>query len=549
MLLAPAPRKLQQSPGTTKTQTPPTISIEHATGHPQGYVLSISPQAIDIRADDSAGVFYAQQTLTQLRRQFPQEISCLKIEDWPDFPARGVMLDISRDKVPTMSTLFALVDQLAELKINQLQLYTEHTFAYREHEIAWKNASPMTAAEIRQLDAYCRQRFIELVPNQNSFGHLERWFERPEYRQLAEAPDGFVFPTGRRMKNGFSLNPLDPRSIAFVEQLYDELLPNFSSGLFNVGCDETFDIGLGHSKDEVNRRGRERVYLDFLLKIHRAVEKRGRKMMFWGDIILNRPELLNELPRDIIAMNWGYEADHPFETEARAFRDAQIPFYVCPGTSSWCSITGRSDNAIANLKNAAKQGLQYGAIGYLITDWGDYGHLQYLPISFLGFAAGAAYSWCYQTNHELPVADVLNEHIFRDSAKVMGQLMLELGNVHHAMKKPLANETALFWRLIDTGERKKLYENVTPEEYADARERIDRAIAPLTRARIARPDANLIRDEILNAAAMLKHACDLGQLRDTSHSQIVSEHRRLWSARNRPGGSDHSISVLQHTAD
>ena len=54
------------------------------------------------------------------------------------------MLDISRDKVPTMPTLFALVDRLAEWKINQLQLYIEHTFAYRGHEEVWRNADPMT---------------------------------------------------------------------------------------------------------------------------------------------------------------------------------------------------------------------------------------------------------------------------------------------------------------------------------------------------------------------------------------------------------------------
>src|SRR6185369_4793545 len=101
------------------------------------------------------------------------------------------MLDISRDKVPTMKTLYELVDLLASWKINQLQLYTEHTFAYRNHEDVWKKASPMTAEEIRDLDEYCAERFIDLVPNQNSFGHMERWFEHPEYLQLAEAPNGY----------------------------------------------------------------------------------------------------------------------------------------------------------------------------------------------------------------------------------------------------------------------------------------------------------------------------------------------------------------------
>src|SRR5688572_30407109 len=170
----------------------------------------------------------------------------------------------------------------------------------------------MTAEEIRQLDGYCRERLIELVPNQNSFGHLERWLKHKRYEPLAEKPDGFTFPWGTRSESGFSLNPLDPRSLALVEELFDELLANFSSRMLNVGCDETVDIGMGKSKAEVERRGKERVYLDFVLKVYDAVKRRGRTMQFWGDIILHKPELIPDLPKDLIALNWGYEANHPF---------------------------------------------------------------------------------------------------------------------------------------------------------------------------------------------------------------------------------------------
>src|SRR5690606_11763612 len=116
-------------------------------------------------------VFYGAVTLIQLLEQAGASLPCLRISDRPDFVDRGVMLDVSRDKVPTMETLYRLVDRLASWKINQLQLYTEHTFAYRHHPEVWAKASPLTGEEILRLDAYCRERFIELVPNQNSFGH------------------------------------------------------------------------------------------------------------------------------------------------------------------------------------------------------------------------------------------------------------------------------------------------------------------------------------------------------------------------------------------
>src|SRR5207247_7784411 len=140
--------------------------------------------------------------------------------------------------------------------------------------------------------------------------------------------------------------------------------------------------------------------------------------------------LIGELPRDVIALDWGYDADHPFEAETKALGDAGLPFYVCPGTSSWLSITGRTDNAITNLRTAAACGLTKGAIGYLNTDWGDLGHLQYLPFSYLGFAAGAAYSWCLQSNHGLSLDPLLSLHVFRDDANVMGRIAMGLGNVY-----------------------------------------------------------------------------------------------------------------------
>ncbi len=523
------------------------IAIDRAKHDRDQYTLDVRPDGIAIIATNPAMAFYAAQTLAQLFRQFPSQIPCLHIEDWPDFAARGVMLDISRDKVPTMATLYALVDLFASLKINQIQLYTEHTFAYRNHPEVWAEASPMTGEEILALDAYCRQRFIELVPNQNSFGHMERWLKLPQYEALAETPDGFSFPWGLKHDGGFTLDPGNPQSLRLVESLYDELLPHFSSRLLNVGCDETFDLGLGRSKAETEKRGKERVYLDFLLKIGRAVQERGRQMMFWGDIILHKPELIPELPKDWIALNWGYDIGHPFDRETRAFRDAGVPFYVCPGTSSWLSIAGRTDNCIANLQDAAEQGLKNGAIGYLNTDWGDVGHLQYLPASYTGFAGGAAFSWSLASNRVAPIADAMSLHVYRDPTGTMGRLMYDFGNIYQCVKSKQFNSAALFWSFIGGEERKKHYEMITREEADESESKLEEIENRLNRARMDRPDADILVREIRNAIAMFRHGCKRARWRINPSSQnvkematslraIIGQHEQLWLARNRVGG-------------
>ncbi|NJO83227.1 MAG: family 20 glycosylhydrolase, partial [Blastochloris sp.] len=178
-------------------------------GDPQGYSLEINPGGIYISSVSAAGVFYGVCTLIQLIEQYGASLPCLEITDTPDFPARGVMLDISRDKVPTMDTLYRLIDMFAGFKINQLQLYTEHTFAYRAHRVVWEDASPITPEEILLLDAYCRERFIELVPNQNSFGHMHHWFEHPQYLPMAETQTSVL----KWHAHPFTIAPLDPNAI------------------------------------------------------------------------------------------------------------------------------------------------------------------------------------------------------------------------------------------------------------------------------------------------------------------------------------------------
>ena len=396
--------------------------------HPQGYHLVISPTSIRINAVDQSGLFYGIQTLRQIIEQtINNQVPCLDIIDYPDFPVRGVMLDISRDKVYRMETLFMLIDELASWKINQLQLYTEHTFAYYGHETVWADSSPMTSEEILELDRFCEQRFIEFVPNQNSFGHMSRWLKHPAYAHLAETTQPVETPWGGFQVEPYSLAPVNPESIAFISGLYDQLLPNFSSKMVNVGCDETFDIGAGKSRQAVEENGKGRVYLDYLLALHWEITRRGRQMQFWGDMILEHPDLVPQLPKDVIALDWGYEADHPFKKETRTFLEAGVPYYVCPGTSSWNSIGGRFDNMLENCRSAAQWGLKNGADGYLVTDWGDNGHWQQLPICYPGFATAAAYAWCFNTNHDKEISPPLNKIIFKDQADEIGEAVRPRG--------------------------------------------------------------------------------------------------------------------------
>lgn len=521
-----------------------------AVTHPQGYELTVTPQLIRIAAASPAGAAYGLATLRQLcsRRQVP----CAAIADAPDFERRGVMLDISRGKVPTMETLYAYVDMLADLKLNEFQLYTEHTFAYRKHRQVWQNWSPMTGEQILALDRYCRERFIDLVPNQNSFGHMYDWLIHEPYHHLAETLDGWT-AWNNRFDGPFSLCPLEPAVVPFLAELYDELLPHFSSPYFNVGCDETFDVGQGRSKEAVEQLGEHRVYLDLLLKIYQQVKARGKTMQFWGDIIIKAPEYIAELPKDIIALEWGYEADHPFDSHCEAFAKAGVPFYVCPGTSTWNSLAGRTDNAFGNMLNAAENGLKHGAKGFLNTIWGDRGHQDYQPISYLPIAFGAGVSWSLAESRTADVPTYVSEAIFADRSGTIGQLLYDLGNVYQAVGVKSFNGTHMGFMIHQPVKSDRSLKDLTPAGMENAASEIRRLAATFGELELGCADGALVLRELANCVRMLLHACELAKLKLTLRDggapdqavvkqlaldmdEIIAEHRLLWLERNRLGG-------------
>ncbi len=552
--------------GTSYLNVGVFIEIDEALTQAQGYQLSISPLDITITAKDSAGIYYGVCTLNQLINQYSSALPCLTIEDWPDFPARGVMLDISRDKVPTLQTILDLVERLASLKVNQLQLYMEHTFAYRHHPEVWANATPFTGEDILKLDVFCRQHHVELVPNQNSLGHMERWLKHERYHHLSECPDGFEAAWGGHMPPT-TLNPLDPGSLNLIASLYDELLPHFTSNIVNVGGDEPWELGKGKSKSAVEERG-GRVYLDYITQLHREISAHGHQMQFWGDIIVHYPDLVPELPKDVTAMLWGYEggeeAAQEWERQCTLLAASKVPFYVCPGTSSWNSITGRSDNAIDNCRISAISGLKQGAIGFLNTDWGDNGHWQPFSISFLGFAYGAAVSWCIQANDSLDLPPLLDQFIFNDTAGIMGKLAYDLGEVYKIIGPEHTNGQTLAYALQRSTDNIKAslpsLESVggkQTESQADtlrrAAETISKIMEPINKAHMQRPDAELITAEFQQAANLLTHSINrLLFITDEEGSPdmllkelqpLLAQQRTNWLARNRSGGLEDS---LQH---
>jgi hexosaminidase len=540
--LLPTPRSLKRDAGIflLPKQKPlaaiKIIRTNSAPAHPEGYALTISKNGIEISFRETGGLRAATATLRQLLREFGRKLPCLKIRDWPDFARRGAMLDVSRGRVPNLETLLDLAERLADFKINELQLYTEHTFAFRRYKSVWKNWGALTAKEIKILDARCRELGIDLVPNQNSFGHLRYFLEHPRLKKLAEVSAPYEDAGGEFVRRPTTLAPDHPDTIKFLRALYDELLPNFSGALFNVGCDETWDLGRGQSKKNCERLGKGRVYLNFLKKIHREVSARGKTMMFWGDIILKYPKLIRGLPKNVVALNWGYEANHPFEKEAAQFAKSKIPFYVCPGTSTWQTLIGKHANALANLRAAAKAGKKFGARGFLVTDWGDGGHPQPLAVSWPMLSAAAALAWNSKRLDEKKIPGELSRDVFDDSTGKIAIAAWKLGFAHKKLGVIAPNETPLGTVIAapKPEERElfcrnglKWFSKIPERKIRAALKEIEAQRALLSGVKFKNPRAKILALELDLAARMAAQSCKFMLWQKAVAARKIPAARRL----------------------
>lgn len=395
---------------------------------PEAYRLDIAPGGITLTSASEAGLFYAEQTLRQILKQTdPSRPPCLRILDWPVFPVRGFYHDVTRGKVPTLETLLSLAETCAAYKINQLQLYIEHTFAYRQHPEVWRGADPLTAEEILALDARCAELHIDLVPSFSTFGHFYTWIRQkfPDLNELERDVSSEPFCWFDRMQH-YTLDCQNPKSIALVREIIAETRPLFRSRFYNICADETFDLGKGRNRGLSEKNGPGRLYVDFLKQIIGAVQEAGAVPMFWGDIIGKYPELIHELPPSAVVLDWDY--DPPLtHSNSDLLQAAGRTYYICPGVNGWNSWLPDYGKAYKNITRFARLGEQRGASGLLNTDWGDYGHINTLGPTLPGLILGASAGWHPRSpalgRQRFEAA--LSRHLFGDSCGLLLGLLRE----------------------------------------------------------------------------------------------------------------------------
>ena len=483
------------------------------TALPQNrYTLSIAPECITLKAGSDEALCNGVQTLCQYIEQHGAVLPALEIEDWPDLANRGYYQDCSRGRVPTMDYLKQVADILCRYKINQWQLYIEHTYLFRDLSEAWREDTPLTAQEIMELDDYCAARHIELVPSLSTFGHMYRILSTKTCCDLCELPDSEKIPFSYTYAgHHHTLNVSNPDALDFVKGLIDEYRPLFRSSKFNICDDETFDLGKGRSKALAEEQGERSLYLSHVKALCEYLVAQGVTPQFWGDIMWRFPESCAELPKETICLNWGY-LPHQRENEIRDIAASGITQYACPGVCGWNRWMPLMYNSYLNIRTMCHHAHKYHAIGLLNTDWGDYGHVNDPRLTIPGVLYGAAFGW----NAEPVEFDELNEAVSRlyygDTTGQFAGLMAKLQDYEVFDWRNTVN-----WMECDEKTRAEILSEVDFTKIDDANRAVEKA-----------------KTDILADAANLpagKKADCTGTLPDGRHHCAVEPYRRMAQCR------------------
>ncbi|NLB35905.1 MAG: beta-N-acetylhexosaminidase [Clostridiales bacterium] len=169
----------------------PLTITENAEGFdPEGYELKISSDGVSIRAARGAGIFYAEQTLKQLKVM--GRVPCVLIKDEPAFRYRGIMLDSVRH-FTELEGIKKLIDAAAMFQLIVFHLHMTDDQGWRNQTLAWQRLTEIgskrpasefgnendmrkyggyyTKQQMREIVDYCSKRHIEVVPEIDMPGH------------------------------------------------------------------------------------------------------------------------------------------------------------------------------------------------------------------------------------------------------------------------------------------------------------------------------------------------------------------------------------------
>ncbi len=447
----------------------------------EGYAILPDGKGLALTGATDAGVFYALQTVKQMVTGYGANavLHTATIRDWPAMKYRGLDDDLSRGPVTTLEFEKKLIRTIAAYKVNLYSPYFEHTAAYASNPLIAPPGGGISAADAAALVAYARPYHVTIVPEQEAFGHLRNALTWEQYQPLAETPHGAV------------LAPGVPGSIALIKQEFGELAAEYPGPFLHIGADETVDLGLGQTKADVDARGLAPVYLDFMQQIVTALKPLNRRLLFWGDIAQDAPDLVKALPQSFkdstIAIAWVYNPEPKgYAKYLTPFTNAGFETWVSPSVNNFRVVYPDNNKALANIQAFTRDGQRLGSTGQLNTIWNDDGE-GLINQDWYGILFGAACAWQPGESSVEAFEQSYGQVFHGDMSGALNQAQLELMAAHAVLKEQAMVGDAtnnIFWLDPWSKDGQKVAAQVKPWTH-DLRMHAEAALTLIAQARAA----------------------------------------------------------------
>lgn len=348
----------------------------------EGYILSVTNRRVVVGGATSHGVFNGVMSLCQMLQKEEAKIilPAVKIRDWPMMPFRGISDDMSRGQSSTMDNLKYIIKTLARYKYNVYSPYIEDIFAFKKYPAIWKNRGALTKEQIGELEDFADHYYIEIIPIFETLGHFENILLKPEFQKYADFP------------GAQALNVTNEETYKFLQDLIDDIATAFRSTYFNMAADESYDIGLGASKEFVSKTNLATVHAEHYKRVIEMLSRHNKKVMMYADMMIDNPDLFEKLPKDITLVYWRYNPLLSYP-QLDKIKTTGFRFIVSPANWNFINPFTNYASSLPNIQNLIREGYKDGAIGALISNWGDYGGETLREFNWYGNAWGAECCW------------------------------------------------------------------------------------------------------------------------------------------------------------
>ena len=442
----------------------------------EGYTVVIDKRRAAIIASSASGIFYGVQTFKQLlplagAKTIPEGT----IRDWPAMKYRAIDDDLSRGPFPTLEFQKHQIEEIASFKANIYSPYFEHTLEYTSQPLPAPVGGALSPADAAELVKFAAHYHVTILPEQEAFGHLHHVLKYDLYQDAAETPHGYVLAPGQA------------QTLPLIKDWFTQIAEEFPSPWMHIGADETFDLGLGRTSQQVKAQGYGPVYVQFLTQIHDALAPLHKKLMFWGDIGTDDPKAVVNLPKDMIAVPWDYGSTKGFDKMIEPFAKAGIETWVAPGDANWSMVYPDANVFFGNIQGFIRDGQKYGSTGALTTVWNDDGEGLFNQ-DWYGVIFGAVAAWQPGESSIAEYQSAYGATFHGDTTGKVDQAQKELMLANETLGKTKTdyNTDTMFWLDPWSNEGKAFGDKMLPLA-TELRLHAEKAIVLLEEARTANP--------------------------------------------------------------